>query len=220
MTLQELRNLVRTGEGQHLEFKKKADHPDKIVKEMVAFSNSGGGILLLGVDDRGGLTGLRDTEEERYVMEAALHRYARPALRVIVETIPVENHRSVLAFRVADGPEKPYYWLSDPEKEAFRVYVRHRDQSLKASAEMYRILRRGAGGDPTGLRFSETEKRLFQALGEREWLGLREFGELSGLSRRKASAMVIDWVRGGILKIEPGEKEDRFRLTAAYRPAD
>ena len=53
MTFTELKQLVRRGEGQYLEFKKKADHPDKIVREMVAFANSGGGELLLGVDDHG-----------------------------------------------------------------------------------------------------------------------------------------------------------------------
>ena len=46
-----LRRLVSQGEGQHLEFKRKASYPDKIVRELIAFANSQGGTLLVGVDD-------------------------------------------------------------------------------------------------------------------------------------------------------------------------
>jgi predicted HTH transcriptional regulator len=43
--------LVRKGEGATLEFKLKSNHPEKIVREVVAFANSQGGLLLIGVGD-------------------------------------------------------------------------------------------------------------------------------------------------------------------------
>jgi predicted HTH transcriptional regulator len=46
-----LKALVRQGEGMHLEFKLKAAHPEKIVREIVAFANAQGGLLLVGVGD-------------------------------------------------------------------------------------------------------------------------------------------------------------------------
>ena len=64
MELQELEDLVHKGEGQLLEFKLKASFPEKIVKEMVAFANSNGGQLLVGVDDDGRIAGLKFAEEE------------------------------------------------------------------------------------------------------------------------------------------------------------
>lgn len=36
--LQELKKLVSRGEGQNLEFKRKAAHPDKIAHELIAFA--------------------------------------------------------------------------------------------------------------------------------------------------------------------------------------
>lgn len=46
--LKNLKNLVRHGEGQRLEFKMKVKFPEKIIKELVAFANTDGGHLLLG----------------------------------------------------------------------------------------------------------------------------------------------------------------------------
>jgi predicted HTH transcriptional regulator len=44
MDLKELKTLVKRGEGANLEFKLKASHPEKIVREVVAFANTDGGI--------------------------------------------------------------------------------------------------------------------------------------------------------------------------------
>ncbi|MEQ8573732.1 MAG: ATP-binding protein, partial [Fulvivirga sp.] len=51
MTFQELKRLVSQGESETLEFKRKVAHPEKIVKEIVAFANTKGGKLLIGVSD-------------------------------------------------------------------------------------------------------------------------------------------------------------------------
>jgi hypothetical protein len=59
MDLEQLNNILSKGEGQHTEFK--SDFPEqahKIAKSMVAFSNSGGGIILMGVDDDGSPVGI------------------------------------------------------------------------------------------------------------------------------------------------------------------
>ena len=39
----DLRKLVRQGEGHHLEFKRKATNPEKVICEMIAFANTLGG---------------------------------------------------------------------------------------------------------------------------------------------------------------------------------
>ena len=43
-----LRNLVAKGEGHMLEFKRKAAFPEKIIREMIAFANTSGGVLVGG----------------------------------------------------------------------------------------------------------------------------------------------------------------------------
>ena len=59
MNSNDLVALVNQGEGQRLEFKKKVDYPEKVVKEVIAFANSDGGNLLIGVDDDGNISGVK-----------------------------------------------------------------------------------------------------------------------------------------------------------------
>ena len=53
--VQQLKILVSQGEGASLEFKRKASFPEKIVREMIAFANTKGGIVLIGIGDDGSL---------------------------------------------------------------------------------------------------------------------------------------------------------------------
>ena len=69
-----LRNLVRHGEGQRLEFKMKVKFPEKIIKELVAFANTDGGHLFVGVGDEGQLEGLKFAEEDQFLLERAIDK--------------------------------------------------------------------------------------------------------------------------------------------------
>ena len=219
MTPDELRKLVNRGEGQQIEFKKKADHPEKIVKEMVAFANSGGGILLLGVEDNGRISGLVYPEEEHFVMEAAIARYARPAIPYRMEMVAAGHGRKVLVYQVEDGKSKPYFWLEDKAKDRYSVYVRSADQSLKASYEMFRVLLCRSSGDAGSLEIGKTEALLFAELEKNDALTIRDFSTVAGLGKKKVSALFISLVCRQVLEIEPGEKFDLFRLGSSYRQA-
>ncbi|HFS66707.1 MAG TPA: ATP-binding protein [Flavobacteriia bacterium] len=58
-----LDKLIEQGENSGLEFKSVKVSVDKIAKEFVAFSNSQGGILLLGVEDNGDITGVQESNK-------------------------------------------------------------------------------------------------------------------------------------------------------------
>ncbi|EQA02807.1 helix-turn-helix domain-containing protein, partial [Glaesserella parasuis] len=58
----ELLALIQKGEGSKLQFKANVTHPDALAAEMVAFANSLGGILLIGVNDNGTLSGLTNDD--------------------------------------------------------------------------------------------------------------------------------------------------------------
>ncbi len=217
MTLSELKSFVKKGEGQHLEFKKKADYPDKIVKEMVAFANSGGGTLLLGVDDSGQLSGLRYPEEEQFVMEAALSGYARPAIPFQLISIPLGQGMFVLAYLVESGKEKPYFWLSDKQNQIFRAFVRSADQSIQASKEMFQILKQEKNlkaNQP--FRLNDLEKKMLAHFGQNPTMTLNQLVQMAEMPRRKASQMLVNWVRQGVIQIHPDAREDLYRLSPRY----
>ncbi|MEM7298756.1 MAG: ATP-binding protein, partial [Bacteroidota bacterium] len=80
-----IRKLILSGEGQFVEFKKKANHPEKIIREVVAFANSGGGHLFIGVDDNGTISGLKFPEDEEYILTKAINELCKPNINFKVD---------------------------------------------------------------------------------------------------------------------------------------
>jgi hypothetical protein len=206
--VQDLKKLVAQGEGTLLEFKRKAAYPDKIVREMIAFANSYGGVLLLGVGDDKTLPGLKFPEDESIVVEEALRR-CRPKLPVTETFIPIGNGRTIIRYDVAESDRKPHYLLIGEQKES---YVRVNDQSIKASREMREIVKRARAKKDIRFSYGEHEKFLMQYLDSNPTITLKRFVELSGLKKFYASKKLVLLVLADVLKITPHEKGDLFSL--------
>lgn len=58
MNKSEILSLIEDGEGSLLEFKREEVHNDSLAKAIVAFSNTKGGNILIGVDDDGQVQGV------------------------------------------------------------------------------------------------------------------------------------------------------------------
>lgn len=206
--VQELKKIVAGGEGQHLEFKRKASYPDKIVREMVAFANTAGGILLLGVGDDGSLPGLKYPEGESHVIREAL-KHCKPPLPVSEEFIPIGNVRTVIRYEVASSAKKPHYQSTDGQKES---YVRVNDQSIKASKEVTEIVKRSRKKKDIRFHYGDHEKFLMQYLDAHNVITLKKFMEVSGLKRFSASRKLVLLVLADVLRITPHEKGDLYSL--------
>lgn len=114
MDLRELRELVRRGESSTLEFKLKANHPEKIVREIVAFANTDGGILLVGVGDDGSIPGLKFADDEEFTLVRAIEKYCFPEIRYDLERLAVTDDREVLIFRICPAKKNPTTCRSTP----------------------------------------------------------------------------------------------------------
>lgn len=211
MNLRELEELVSKGEGQNLEFKLKAAFPEKIVKEMVAFANTDGGQLFVGVDDDGRISGLKFADEERYVIDKAINDHIKPGIKYQFEFIQINRKRSVLHYKVFETRKKPIYYLHDPEKRG-RAFVRVDDKSIKASREMVEILRRSKNNRSYPISLNETAQKLFKYLDEKGKITLADFMNHARLPRSRASRLFVNLVISNILKIETGEKVDYYSM--------
>lgn len=206
---QDLRKLAAQGEGPLLEFKRKATYPEKIVREMVAFANTRGGTLLLGVDDNGSLPGLKYPEGESHVVHQALKK-CRPPLPVTETFIPIGNSRTVIHYQIDESLQKPHYLiLADARKES---YVRVNDQSIKASREVKEIVKRSRRKKDVKFHYGDHEKFLMQYLDAHQAITLKKFVELSGLKPFYASKKLILLVLADVLNITPNEKGDIYSL--------
>lgn len=211
MKLHELEDVVSKGEGQLLEFKLKATFPEKIVKEMVAFANTEGGQIFIGVDDDGRISGLKFAEEDKFVIEKAIQNHIKPGIRYQSEVIPINKKRNILHYRIFENRKKPTYFLNDPNKRG-KAYVRVNDKSVQASREMVEILKRSKNKKAFPIHLGDKEQLLFQYIEKHGKTTLVKFMEISGLSRLKASQILIRLVVSNILHIETGEKADYFSM--------
>lgn len=210
LDLRNLKHLVRHGEGQRLEFKMKVKFPEKIIKELVAFANSDGGHLFVGVADDGQIEGSKFVDEDQFLLEKAISAYCFPAFTYHVYRIPLENGRAVLVYQVFESVDKPHFVQleSDPHPVC---YVRVKDRTIKASKEMKQILRRE---NEEGLSFAygDSERWLMEYLRSNEQITLSEFATKANLPIWLASRKLVLLVLSRVLKIEAGEQQDMYSL--------
>jgi len=87
------------------------------------------------------------------------------------------------------------------------------DKSVIASREVVRILKdEDPDAPPLRLSVGENERRLFAYFDEHEQITLREFAHLVNISERRASRILVQLVRAGVLRIHTLEKEDFYTL--------
>ena len=66
MTLQEIKNIIKTGEGISTEFKESKNKlPKNLFETVCAFLNTKGGVILLGVKNDGRIIGVADGNIEQ-----------------------------------------------------------------------------------------------------------------------------------------------------------
>lgn len=226
MSLQKLRQLVRQGEGEMIEFKRKVAHPEKIIREIVAFANTRGGDLLIGVDDNGSIPGIKFAEEEIFVLERAIKKWCRPHIDYEVEIIPISSKKFVVSYHIHESDRKPHYIIENKtaavvaekstgrrqKKKWGQAYVRFEDKSLQASREMWQILRRKRKQKDIKFNFGEKEKLLMEYLDQHTSITVKQFAELAQLPVRNASQTLVLLVLANVLKVIPREKEDLFML--------
>ncbi|WP_026952993.1 AlbA family DNA-binding domain-containing protein [Algoriphagus mannitolivorans] len=209
MNLQEVRSLASKGEGLKIEFKKKAAFPEKIVREVIAFANTLGGDLLIGVEDDGTVSGQRFIEEEIFVMEKAIRELVFPDLDFEVYSFKLNEKKGVAVFRIPISPSRPHYLK---EKDRKQAYVRVDDRSVQASREVWEVLKKSKNPKDTVFTYGKKEEILMKALGENEKITLREFAKLAQLPKFLASKTLVRLVTANVLNIHPQEGEDYFTL--------
>jgi predicted HTH transcriptional regulator len=110
MNSTELNSIIKLGESSKVQFKERMPHPDSLAHELIAFSNSLGGIIVFGVNDKTGeLNGLSFGEiqqiNQQIVNIASQKVY--PPVYLTTETITV-NDNQLLVANIEEGLSKPY----------------------------------------------------------------------------------------------------------------
>ena len=107
MTTDEIKKIIQNGENSYIEFKEEEIKAKELAEEIVAFSNSEGGMILIGVDDEGNIKGVKDDKIEETVMNICRNNCI-PHIIPLYENIEVEGKR-IAVITVPKGLNKPYY---------------------------------------------------------------------------------------------------------------
>lgn len=109
----ELLDIISTGETSKVQFKEHLPDPEKITREMVAMSNSLGGMILLGVKDKvGTVTGL--TPEQIEYADRKIGEFAesiKPPIYPTTEVVKIEDEgsfKNILVIHIDKGINTPY----------------------------------------------------------------------------------------------------------------
>lgn len=129
-------------ENEKTEFKEKFV-PD-IYKEVIAFANTDGGVIFVGVNDKGERIGLDEVDDEYTRITNGIRDAILPDVTMFVKYTLEEGR--ILRIEVSEGTYKPYY-LKAKGLRTSGVYVRQGASSVQASQEQIRQMIKKADGD-------------------------------------------------------------------------
>ena len=149
MNRAELLDLLRGGEDSTVEFKRDDVQNHDLAKELVALLNLDGGIVLLGVEGDGSISGTTRDRLEEWGVELCRSKIEPPVLPNMSWAREVEPGRNVLAVRIAVGPDKPYARIHDNRRT---YYIRAGSTSQEASREELERMYQASGRLRYGLK--------------------------------------------------------------------
>ncbi|NNC83910.1 MAG: ATP-binding protein [Flavobacteriales bacterium] len=196
-----VRRLIAQGEHQQLDFKYELNDSRKIARSLVAFANTDGGRLLVGVKDNGKITGI-DSEEEMYVVEAAAQFYSDPEIPIQGQLHEIDG-KEVLEIKVEASEEKHFV---KEEGDRRMAYIRHEDMNLKANRVLLRIWQLSGKKKGDRFEYGEKEQRLFNYLKEHGHITFKKYCRITRQHYRRATDKLAKLVMWEVLDMDISEK--------------
>jgi hypothetical protein len=207
-----IKHRIAEGEHQRLEFKFEVSDFRKIARTLVAFSNTDGGSLLIGVKDNGAIAGVR-SEEEYFMIDGAAKIYCKPEVAFKVREWQADG-KKILEIIIEEGKSKPY--MARDELDRWVAYVRQGDQNFKASKIMLKVWERRSAGTTITIRFRQAERELLSYLENNNNVTISKFRRIAGLSLPEAEETLVGFSMLGLITMEYTSNAVMFRLAEGY----
>ncbi len=195
-----LRERIAQGEGSLLDFKFRIDDQRKIARTLVAFANSQGGSLLIGVKDNGKIAGV-NPEEEFHMIQGAADMFTKPEVKFESKTWQ-EGHHFVLEIVVGKS-ELKHKALDDEGK--LKSYVRVDDHTLRGNKILEKIWRLEKFGVNRPESFDEDTLGLIQSIQELQPVTISKIYRSVSLSKNKVDGIVSVLVFWKVIEMKMNE---------------
>lgn len=158
-------------------------------KEVLAFVNTVGGILYIGVNDEGEIIGIENPDTEMQRISSSLKDSIKPDISMFIKVeLLKEQDKFYIKISVEQGSKKPYY-LSEKGMKSSGVYIRSGSSSIQASEDHIRNMIKESDFDNFELNFSIIQDLSFNVL-EKE---LKERGmEFTDIQKKNLGIISID----------------------------
>lgn len=119
----------------------------ELKKEVVAFANTCDGIIYIGVNDKGEVIGVENSDDVIERAGASIRNAIKPDVSMYV-TLNVEQveNKNIVAIRVQRGVSRPYY-IAEKGLKPSGVYIRQGNSSVPASEDYIRQMIKETDGD-------------------------------------------------------------------------
>ena len=137
MTRTDLLEIIRNGESSGVEFKRDVVQTHDLAKELVAFANFEGGIVLLGVEDDGSVSGITRSKPEEFVVTTCRDK-VRPGLIPFYEVVKdVAPGKDVAVVRVSRGFDVHTLWHNNKNSYYMRVGTQTREPTPEELGRLF-----------------------------------------------------------------------------------
>ncbi len=191
-----IKELIAQGEHQQLDYKFEVSDSRKLARTLVAFSNTDGGKLLIGVKDNGHIAGIR-SEEEYYMIEAAANMYSKPPVKFKATTWN-EQDKTILEIHVPKGDET-YYALDD--NDLWKAYIRVADQNFLANKVLLKVWEKKRKQSKTLVKYTNDEKILLYYLKQHQTITFSKFCRLAKINKYRAERILVNFIYLNIIEI-------------------
>jgi len=199
-------DLIKNGEDQHLDFKQSITSPNKIARTMVAFANSEGGRIVIGVDDYGDVVGI-DAEQEKYMMIQAGKKFCDPPIFVHFTTME-EQQMTVLIAEI-ESSKSEHRALN--ESGEWNFYVRVKDQTVLIPDADEQALADKHNLKPIPILLQENDG-LVNYLKKNEFITVKEYMKMMNISYGIAKRSLNDLMDNGVLGMKNVNHAMQFYL--------
>lgn len=127
--------IMLESDEDKLKFLYKVGDYSKFAKLLTAFSNTRGGVILIGVRENGKIVGT-NVSEEYFAIENTIENYCTPKIYFDTQTCKVQN-KDCLVVHIPEGKNKPYNVVSKIDEN---LYVRLDGKTVKSNSEIIQIL--------------------------------------------------------------------------------
>lgn len=200
--------MIAQGEHQQQDFKYCINDSRKIAKSLVAFANTDGGRLLVGVKDNGKIAGVK-TDEEYYMVEAAAKMYSNPEIPFEVQQWEVEG-KTVLEVFVKSSESRPHYAQNDEKK--WLAYIRKADENVMANKVLLKAWKLERNNKGMLFVYDEPRKVLVDYLNKHGIITLSKFSKVAQINRNNAENILAQFLNLKCIEINMDQQPITYSL--------